>query len=399
MPRPTILPRAGRPLRRTTLLSGIATGAAILLAPSVSAQAPGQPEQIVVSPAQISRGGVVTMPALKKMTVLDGAGGNAMLLAGTVVAPGTAQLVSSSNWSGVIQELKAAPLQSVRAGAPLAVLFSQQWMALQAEYIQFAAQARLANDKLARDEGLFRDGIIAQMRLDESRAAAQLAVLAEEQRRHALRAGGMSAAQVRQLRAARQVVPTLVVRAQAAGTILDMPLSAGQQVEPGMAIARIVRPGPLWVELQASRQQLPALAIGATLQVAEGCTVHVTAVSPHLNDVNQTATVRAEQRERNDCLQVNAFVQARLLPSGTQPGAVAVPTGALVRRGATDYVFVRNQKGFLAVPVQPGASAGTHVWVRGAIGAGAQVAARGVATLKGVWSGLGEPARDEKGQP
>lgn len=389
------LPGAGLPVH----LRPVLLAAAITLPSVTFAQAVGKPEQIIVSPAQISRGGVTTAPALDKMSANGGAGGNAMVLTGTVVVPSTAQAVSSSNWSGVIQELKVAPLQTVRAGTPLATLFSQPWMALQAEYIQLAAQSRLATEKLARDEGLFKDGIISRVRQEESRAAAQLAVLAAEQRMHALRAGGMSAAQIRALREQREVTPLLTIRAQAAGTILDMPMSAGQQVEPGMAIARIVRAGPLWVELQASRQQLPAVSIGDTLQVANGCTVKVTAVSPLLNDVNQTATVRAEQSERNDCLKVNAFVEARLVPTQSQAGAVAVPASALARRGATDYVFVRNQKGFLAVPVQAGVSAGDHVWIRGAVAAGAPVAARGVATLKGVWSGLGEPAQATEGQP
>ncbi|OIJ39595.1 MULTISPECIES: efflux RND transporter periplasmic adaptor subunit [Massilia] len=372
--------------------------AATLVSQSALAQPGVKPEQLVVSPAQIERAGVKTAPALATVGGGD-AGSGALVLTGTVVAPSTAQSVSSSNWSGVIQELKAAPLQTVRAGAPLAVLYSQPWMALQADYLGQAAQARLASDRLARDEGLYKDGIIARVRLDESRAAAQAATLGAEQQVHALRAGGMSAAQIRALVDSRQVTPLLTVRAQAAGTILDMPLAAGQQVEPGMAVARIVRPGPLWVELQASRQQLPSIAIGDTLLVGEGCSVRVTAISPLLNDANQTATVRAEQRERNDCLRVNAFVEARLLHAARQDGAVAVPAGALARRGAATYVFVRNAKGFLAVPVQPGAAAGEHVWVRGAVAAGAPVAARGVAALKGVWSGLGEPAQEEKGQP
>lgn len=361
-----------------------------------------QPEQVTVTQAQIARGGVQTVAAVRTVQA-ERAGAGAIVLSGTVVAPSTALAVSSSNWSGVIQELKAAPLQKVAAGAPLAVLFSQPWMTLQADYVQQAASARLAADRLARDEGLFKDGIIARVRLDESRAAAQVAALAAEQSMHALRAGGMGAAQIRTLRDKRAVSPLLTLRAQGAGTILEMPLSAGQQVEPGAAVAKIVRDGPLWVEFQASRQQLPALNIGDTLQVADGCTVRIGAVSPLLNDVNQTATVRAEQRERNDCLKVNAFVEARLLPAPTQSGAVAVPSGALVRRGASDYVFVRNARGFLAVPVRPGASAGDLVWIRGDVKEGAQVAARGVATLKGAWSGLGEaaPAVNDaaKGQP
>ena len=83
-------------------------------------------------------------------------------------------------------------------------------------------------------------------------------------------------------------------------------------------------------------------------------------------------------------------------------------TAALARRGAASYVFVRNAQGFEAVPVQAGAAAGELVWVRGALKDGAPVAMRGVAAIKGAWSGLGEPAAEAavtpaapaaKGQP
>lgn len=377
--------------------------AALALAAALPAAA-AQPEQIAIGAAQIARAGIATVPARATLDTGGGAGGaNALVLSGTVVAPATALVVGGSAWAGIVQELKAAPLQPVRAGTPLAVLFSPPWLALQGEYVQLAAQARLATEKLARDEGLFKDGIVARVRLDESRAAAQLATLAVEQRVHALRAGGMSTAQIRALPQQRQLSPLLTVRAQSAGTVLDVPVSVGQQLEAGMPVAKIVRDGPLWVELQASRQQLGLLAVGATLQVAQGCSVRVTAISPQLNGANQTATVRAEQRERNACLKVNAFVEARLQPSTAQAGAVAVPAAAIVRRGSANYVFVRNRAGFLAVPVEPGAAAGDHVWVRGALAADAPVAARGVASLKGVWSGLGEPAAaatdSAKGQP
>ena len=134
--------------------------------------------------------------------------------------------------------------------------------------------------------------------------------------------------------------------------------------------------------------------------MGDGCEVKVIAISPSVNGANQTALVRAEQLARNNCLRVNAFVEARLARPRTQPGALAVPAVALVRRGATSYVFVRNATGFQAVPVQVGAVAGDQVWVRSSLVAGAPVALRGLAAIKGAWTGIGEPMPPEaKGQP
>ncbi len=364
----------------------------------VTVHAAPSPDQVAMSDAQIKRAAIATAPALATLTARGAGTGDAMILSGTVVSPPTAVVFSASPWGGMVQEVHVATLQAVKPGTPLVTLFSQPWMELQRDYVQAAAEARLARDKLARDESLFADGIIARVRVDESRAAAHLAVLAVDQRAQALGAGGLGAAAIKKLPADRTLSPRLVVRAQAAGTLVELPLATGQRVEPGMAVAKIVRDGPLWVELQASRQQLAALAVGDRLHVAERCTVKVIAISPQVNGANQTALIRAEQVERNSCLRVNAFVEARLERAQAQAGALAVPVTALVRRGKQNYVFVRNAQGFTAVPVEPGAAAGDQVWVMGALAAGSPVATRGVAAIKGAWSGIGEPAAAE-GQP
>ncbi|MGF6272918.1 cobalt-zinc-cadmium efflux system membrane fusion protein [Massilia sp. UYP11] len=383
-----------------------AAQAAILLASTLAvAGALAQPagQRIRLSPAQVERAGIATAPALATLTG-QAAGGNGVVLPGTVVAPTTAMVVSASAWEGVVQQVHATPLQRVKAGTPLATLFSQDWMAAQRDYVQLAAQSRLAADKLARDESLFNDGIVARVRVDESRAAAQLAALSARQAAQALRAGGMTQADIAALpRPGGQPASLLTVRAGAAGTVLELPLAIGQHAGAGTALAKIVRDGPLWVELQATRQQLPLLRPGAELEVAAGCRLKVAAVSPAINGANQTAQVRAEQVGRQPCLTLNAFVEARLLLPPSQPGALAVPAGALVRRGGASHVFVRDAQGFTAVPVTVGASAGDQVWIRGALAAGAPVAVRGLAALKGAWSGLGEQAgpagTDEKGRP
>lgn len=384
----------------STPTTSLAVRILLLACGAVSSQAAAaNPEQVRITAAQIKQAGIVTSPALASLPE-SGGDGDAVVLSGTVVAPTTAVVVSGTPWSGVVQQVHVATLQTVKAGAPLATLLSQPWMELQREYVELASQSRLAAAKLARDEGLFADGIISRVRLDETRSAAHLSRLAADQRAHMLRAGGLSQSVIQALPENRQLSPMLTVRANAAGTVTELPLSVGQHAEPGMGVATIVRDGPLWVELQASRQQLAAVSLGAPLQVAGGCRLKVIAISPLVNGVNQTALVRAEQVERNACLKVNAFVEARLATPRAQQGALAVPVAALVRRGAASYVFVRNAQGFLAVPVQAGASAGEQVWVRGALAAGAPVAMRGLAAIKGVWSGLGEPvAGDAKGQP
>lgn len=346
------------------------------------------PEQLRISDTEIASAGIAAVPALATLAAAA-PNSNDQYLAGTVVAPATAVTLVSSQLGGVVQEIHVATLQQVRPGTPLLVMFSQPWMALQRDYLQLASHARLAGDKLVRDESLFSDGIIARSRLEESRAAAQLASLAAAERYQALRRAGLSAAAIKSLSLSRNLSPSLTVRAQYAGTVFELPVSAGQQVDAGMTLAKVGRDGPLWVELQASRQQLPMLKIGDVLQVAGCSKLKVIAISPLLNGANQSAQVRAQQLDHDACLKINAFVEARLLRSNQQSGSVAVPEAALVQRGSDQFVFLRNRLGFAVVPVQARAAGGGMVWISGPVAVGDAVATKGIVALKGVWAGLG----------
>jgi len=365
---------------------------ALLGWPLLSAAAP---QQLLLTSQQISHAGIATTPALATLAGEGTPAGNDLVVSGTVVAPPGSGAVASALLDGVVQQVHVTPLQQVRAGMPLLTLYSQSWLEWQRAYLEKASAARLAQARLARDEGLYSDGIIARARLDESRDAAQLATLAASEREQALRSAGLDGVALRRLREQRTLSPLLTVRASRAGSVLALPVEAGQHVEAGALLARMAASGPLWVQLQATRAQLPLLHVGDLLQV-DGCArLRVTAISPVVDAATQSAQLRAQQVGQEPCLKVNAFVEARLLRPAQTPGGVAVPAAALVRRmgeARQEYVFVANARGFTAVPVQATPAGGGMAWVRGAVVPGDAVAVRGLAALKGSWSGLGAVA-------
>jgi RND family efflux transporter MFP subunit len=364
---------------------------------SHSRATPGDDRTLIpMSQAALARAGIVLAPVGTVPAATASAAGP-VVLPGTVVPAAGAQSIASASVGGVVQHLHADTLQPLRAGAPVATLFSPAWMELQREYVQLASQARLARSKLARDEVLFADGIIAQARLDDSRAAAQLAALSLTQRAEGLRAGGMDRAAIAALATHSTLSPRLLVRAPADGVVVELPAAVGQQVEAGMPLARLVRRGALLVELQASERQLPLLAVGDRLQVAGCGELKVEAIGPAVESANQTARVRARPMAEYSCLKLNAYVEAHLRKPPVPAGGEVVPAAALVRRGSQSYVFVREPQGFRAVPVASGAAGPDLVWVEGPLPAGAQVAVRGLAALKGAWSGLGDDSGAQKG--
>ncbi|MFC0170256.1 efflux RND transporter periplasmic adaptor subunit [Pseudoduganella danionis] len=366
----------------------------MVLAP-LAAQAESQPaEQIRISAAERGRSGISTAVAVAANYVASAHGGaNDLALAGTVVAPPALLAVASTAYAGVVQQLHASSLQTVRQGAPLLTMHSQAWLEVQRDYLQAATQAALAEAKAQRDTALHADGIIAAARLEESRSAAMLARLAADERAQALRAGGWDGRAIEALLRSRALTPELVLRAPRAGTVLELSAEPGARLEAGMPVARISRSGPLWIELQASRMQAERLRVGEVLQV-QGCgSARVIAVGSAVHTANQSVPVRAEQVGSSDCLKLNAYVEARMAPSsktGAAPAqGVLVPAAALVRRGAETFVFVQNAGGFMATPVQAVQAGADLVRISGKVAAGDAVAVKGLVVLKGSWAGLG----------
>jgi cobalt-zinc-cadmium efflux system membrane fusion protein len=265
-------------------------------------------------------------------------------------------------------------------------------MEMQREYLQLAIQSRLAQQKLGRDDQLFKEGIIALTRLEDSRGSAMQASLAAKERYQSLRGAGMGAGALQKLLSSNTLSPLLTVNAGVNGTLLDLNLNPGQRIEAGMPIARISKDGALWIEFQASRAQAQEIRLGDKLQLKDCGLASVIAISPQINGSNQSTLIRAQQASNDGCLKLNEFVEANHVGNRITAGSIGVPAAALVKSGVDSYVFVKNAQGFVAVKVKASAAVGGKVWVQSQdanLKAGSPVATKGIVALKGAWIGLG----------
>lgn len=364
---------------------------AVLAACAASAQAGSQ---ISLSAQQIERSGISTEAAVAGVGPASAMaeGGQGLHLSGTVVAPTGAIALVSTAVSGVIQSIHATSLQQVKAATKVATLFSGPLMEMQREYLQLAIQSRLAQQKLGRDEQLFKEGIIARTRLEESRGSALQASLAAQERYQSLRGAGMGAGDLKKLLDSNTLSPLLTVNAGVNGTLLELNLNPGQRIEAGMPIARISKDMALWIEFQASRAQAQEIRLGDKLQL-KGCgSASVIAISPQINGSNQSTLIRAQQERNDGCLKLNEFVEASHVGARIAAGSIGVPAAALIKSGVDSYVFVKNAQGFVAVKVKANSAVGGKVWVQSPdahLKVGSAVATKGIVALKGAWIGLG----------
>ena len=191
-------------------------------------------------------------------------------------------------------------------------------------------------------------------------------------------------------RTAADISPLLTVSARRAGTVLQQTTGPGLAVAAGDPLFQIAALDHLWLELQATRAQAQRIAKGDAVQVA-GCEgpATVIATSLHLDSQSQTVTVRAELRDAGGCLSPNQYVEASVSPRASGPGLISVPEGGLIRLGGSDHVFVQADGGLRPVPVTVERRASGTAWVSGALKPGDNIAATGLAALKGTWQGLG----------
>lgn len=336
-------------------------------------------DDLALSAAQVKSLGI-------EVRVVDaGQGGSQGGLPARVTVPNEQLRVVAAPVAGMVERLDVAPGGSVKRGQVVARLASPQALELQRDALQAASQAQLAEQNRKRDEQLFAEGLIAESRLQASRATAAQAAAQASERRQGLALAGV---------APGQVGGPLALVAPIDGVVLEQGASVGQRVEASALIYRIARLSPLWLEIQAPVGLVGGLREGASVQVvgseARG---RVIAVGRAVDEGSQTVLLRASVDAGAQSLRPGQTVSVALaLPSaGT---GLRLPTAAVARQGGEAVVFVQTATDAQGARFQPravkvGATQGDSVVVDG-VQSGERVAVKGVSGLKALWTGVGK---------
>ena len=332
---------------------------------------------LVLQTAQVKALGIETVVAGQA----EGTGGSR--LAARVLVPNDQMRVIAAPADGLIEMLAVAPGATVRRGQVLARLLSPQTLELQRDAVQAASQAGLLEQAAKRDEQLFAEGLIAESRLQASRAAAVQAAAQFAERRRGLALSGAENG---------QMGGKLALTAPIDGVVLDQGVQLGQRVETATMIYRIARLSPLWLEIQVPVGLAATLRPGAPVQVAgSAVSGRLIAIGSAVNPASQTVLLRAEVAKGAETLRPGQFVEVDIAaPAGPQQ---RLPASALIRDQGRTLAFVQTaasdqEARFEARPVRIVSQGGDSVVVDG-IAAGERVAVRGTSSLKAMLAGLG----------
>lgn len=300
-----------------------------------------------------------------------------------VLVPNEQMRIVSAPVAGMIEMLAVAPGATVKSGQVVAQLASAQALELQRDALQAGSQAALLQQSLKRDEQLFAEGLIAESRLQNTRASAVQASTQASERRQGLSLAGV---------APGKLGGPLALTATIDGVVLEQGVQLGQRVEASAMIYRIAKLSPLWLEIQAPLDFASGLKEGNVVRIAgSGVSGRLIAIGRAVDAASQTVLLRATVSQGAETLHPGQVVEVDIAtPSGR---GQRLPAGALARSAGKTLVFVQTAASdagftFMPKPVSVLSQGGDSVVVDG-IQAGERVAVAGVSSLKALLIGVG----------
>jgi RND family efflux transporter MFP subunit len=341
-------------------------------------------EEIALSANQMQTLGIVSAPLPARQS------GELAGMPAQVVIPGNQLFTISTPLAGMVEQTLVGVGDPVKKGQKLASLQSPALAEAQRGLLQSSTQAQLAKENLARDEQLWKDGIISESRLRATQSQYREAQAALAERKQLLKLSGMSDSDIARLQTDNSLSSQLAITSPIDGVVLEKSASSGQRFEAAIPLFKVAQLEPLALEIQAPLASTQGLKIGATVTVpAYDTKGKLTAIGRSLSGDNQTVLLRALIRDGATNLRPGQFVEASIGTSGDALKQWSIPNDAIARIGGKAQIFVQTARGYRSETVTVlHEGAGTSV-VTGRLKGDEKIAVQGVGSLKASASNLG----------
>lgn len=324
----------------------------------------------------IEAAGIETKPIEKSV------GSDELVAPGVVAVPPQQLRMVAAPAAGLVETLLVSPDEEVKEGDPIAALRSSELIEAQRSFLQAAADAALAIEKLRRDEQLHKERIIAERRLLVTRAEAAQARSLLDERAQQLALDGMTEQAIETLRKERKLGSALTVRAPTSGIILARHATVGDRIQASAPLVTIARLDPVWVNLQIPIGRAAALdRADRVVLPSAGVEGKLIRIGRTADPATQSVTAVAEFHPGKSPIRPGQAVQAILRLRGAGGVQWRVPADAVVHHHDKDWIFVRTTEGFRAVPITLVSETPQSATVQGALAASDRVATRGMLTL------------------
>lgn len=326
-------------------------------------------QTIEVSAASRKALGISTSPILEASTV---EGSSAF---GTIIAPPGNSHPVTSPFDAVFLEPLVIPGMLVKAGDPIALLYSPEYETARAELETQRLTVEHMDNLSVRAEELRQLGLRSAQEADEAEHDAKSARLA-----YVASQGRLSA--VRPARGAGR----FELVAPAAGIVSDISVEAGEPVGMSDPFLTVFDGKRYWLDASLPERIATTVKLGSSVDlpgtVEKG---KVVAIDPKVDPRLQSIRIKIEL-PTSGAWRLGQLVNLEL-ESSNEPSALVVPARSVVRIAGSDSVFVETVGGFRRVEVEVIARSRAEAVIRGNISRNEQVAVSGLAALKNLAEG------------
>ncbi|GAA3955036.1 efflux RND transporter periplasmic adaptor subunit [Hymenobacter algoricola] len=293
--------------------------------------------------------------------------GSGTVLTGTITANANQTRTVSSRVAGRVERLFVRQTgESIRAGAPLVAIYSEQLQALQQEYLLSLAQLRAVGTSVNQYGRLVASA------------------------RQKLRLLGMTDEQLRTLAATGRPTSSLTFYSPQAGLVQAVGVTEGQYVGEGALLVSLTNLSSVWVEAQLYPGEVAGIQLGQSVQVQvaglpDTYPGQVVFLSPELQANSKVTLLRVQLTNPGGRLQPGMQANVRLAASrGTRTQTLTLPQDAVLRDSRGSYVWQQVDPAgrFRRLKVTTGVETDETVAITGGVAAGAQVVVSGAYLLE-----------------
>jgi membrane fusion protein (multidrug efflux system) len=268
---------------------------------------------------------------------------------GRLATPPGGEATLTAPADGVIRNIRVQVGQSVGRGQSLLTVDVPD---LQAQARSQRAQSVAAEREAERQRELLAEGVTSRKQLEEATAAATAAAAAAD--------------------AAERLLERTTISAPIAGSIQQIMVNTGEQVQTGTPLIQVVNGRTLTLVATVAAPTHARLRTGMDAWVrvegvADSVEGSIEGVSPGVDTTTNAGTVVIRIRHQPPTFRPGAGASARV-GVGSLKDVLLVPDSALVVLGATNTIFVVQPDSTVkAIPVQVQARSGGKVAVQGEV--------------------------------
>lgn len=307
--------------------------------------------EVELSPTQIEAIGVKTSTMERK--TLSGM----LKVNGRLMLPPQDQAEVGTLMGGTISRILVTEGQIVEKGQVLADLASTEFLQLQQDYLESAAQLTLRRADFNRQQELRSDNINAERTFQQAQSDLLSAEARQKAMAEKLKLFGVDPQKL----SADGISSTFAVRAPIAGSLHTIAVTTGQYVEPNKPLFDITDNRALHIDLTVFEQDLSQVKEGQRVTFTIANDAHASheaeiyGINRSFEDGQQAVIAHARMKDIDDHLLPGMFIDARIQVKSDS--TLALPNDAIVSNGADHFIFVQHEENaFRQVQVRTGVS-------------------------------------------